>query len=46
MDAEGAHSLLQTRTRTLNGDLGETFRRWYPAWRLEGQPGDHTPLTA
>jgi hypothetical protein len=29
---EGAHLLLQTRTRTLNGDLVNTFRRWYPAF--------------
>jgi len=29
----GAHLLLQTRTKVLNGDLEETFRRWYPAFR-------------
>src|SRR3954451_9266617 len=27
----GAHLLLQTRTKTLDGTLPETFRRWYPA---------------
>jgi hypothetical protein len=27
----GAHRLLQTRTRTLDGTLRETFIRWYPA---------------
>jgi hypothetical protein len=32
---EGAHLLLQARTRTLNGDLAATFRTWYPAFRLE-----------
>ena len=26
---EGAHLLLQVRTRTLNGELAATFRRWY-----------------
>ena len=29
----GAHLLLQTRTKLLNGDLEETLRRWYPAFR-------------
>ena len=29
----GAHLLLQTRTRVLNGDLEETFRQWYPRFR-------------
>lgn len=29
----GAHLLLQTRTRVLNGELEETFRRWYPKFR-------------
>jgi len=27
---EGAHLLLQVRTRTLNDDLKDTFCRWYP----------------
>ena len=31
----GAHLLLQTRTRVLNGELEETFRRWYPKFRRE-----------
>lgn len=26
----GAHLLLQTRTRTLDGTLRLTFERWYP----------------
>ena len=26
----GAHLLLQVRTRTLDGDLRDTFCRWYP----------------
>ena len=31
----GAHLLLQTRTRVLNGELDATFRRWYPQFRPE-----------
>jgi hypothetical protein len=31
----GAHLLLQTRTRVLNGELEETFRRWYPKFRSQ-----------
>ena len=31
----GAHLLLQTRTRVLNGELEATFRDWYPAFRPE-----------
>jgi hypothetical protein len=27
----GAHLLLQTRTRTLDGTLRDLFTRWYPA---------------
>jgi hypothetical protein len=27
---EGAHLLLQTRVRTLNGELAAIFTRWYP----------------
>jgi hypothetical protein len=26
----GAHLLLQTRTKALNNELEEVFRRWYP----------------
>jgi hypothetical protein len=36
----GAHLLLQVRTRVLNGELAEDFRRWYPdftARRAESQ---------
>jgi len=29
----GAHLLLQIRTRVLNEEWGNTFRRWYPAFR-------------
>jgi len=34
---EGAHLLLQTRVRTLNGELGAIFKRWYPDMELEVQ---------
>jgi len=32
---QGAHLLLQTRVRTLNGELGVIFKRWYPDMDLE-----------
>ena len=37
----GAHLLLQTRTKVLNNELDEVFRRWYPKFRL--QPQMHEP---
>jgi hypothetical protein len=33
-----AHPLLQIRTRVLDEQGENTFRRWYPAFRPEGQP--------
>jgi hypothetical protein len=30
MDPQGAHRLVQVRTRVLNDDLRPTFERWYP----------------
>lgn len=33
---KGAHLLLQMRTRVLNGELEQTFREWYPAFRSVG----------
>jgi len=27
---QGAHLLLQVRIKTLNGELKEIFKRWYP----------------
>jgi hypothetical protein len=30
----GAHLLLQTRTKILNDELEEVFRRWYPLFRV------------
>ena len=41
----GAHLLLQVRTRVLNGDLEETFRRWYPQFR-SGPEQQPLPLKA
>jgi hypothetical protein len=29
--------LLQTRTKVLNNELDEVFRRWYPKFRLQPQ---------
>ena len=31
----GAHLLLQTRTKVLNNELEEVFRRWYPRFRAK-----------
>ncbi|HTH46344.1 MAG TPA: ISKra4 family transposase, partial [Candidatus Limnocylindria bacterium] len=33
----GAHLLLQTRTKVLNDELDEVFRRWYPRFRPQSQ---------
>jgi hypothetical protein len=33
----GAHLLLQTRTKVLNDEWEDTFRRWYPAFRPTSQ---------
>ena len=33
----GAHLLLQTRTRVLNEDLDDQFRRWYPKFGSQPQ---------
>ena len=32
----GAHLLLQTRTKVLNGELAELFRGWFP--KFQPQP--------
>ena len=34
-DERGAHLLLQTRVKTLNGELERVFRRWYPDFPVE-----------
>jgi hypothetical protein len=31
----GAHLLLQTLVKTLNGELGSMFKRWYPDMQVE-----------
>jgi hypothetical protein len=31
----GAHLLLQTRVKTLNGELSSMFKRWYPDMQVE-----------
>lgn len=36
----GAHYLLQTRTATLNGDLGHYFERWYPGVSIANDRGE------
>jgi hypothetical protein len=33
----GAHLLLQTRTKVLNDELDEVFRRWYPKFHPQPQ---------
>jgi hypothetical protein len=38
---KGAHLLLQTRTKVLNNELDDVFRRWYPKFR----PAVQTPGT-
>jgi hypothetical protein len=32
---KGAHLLLQTRTKVLDGDLEGVFRGWYPQFRSQ-----------
>jgi hypothetical protein len=32
---QGAHLLLQTRVKTLNGELRAVFKRWYPDMQVE-----------
>ena len=34
---KGTHLLLQTRTQVLDGQLEETFRKWYPRFRPDAQ---------
>jgi hypothetical protein len=33
----GAHLLLQSRTKVLNDELDDVFRRWYPRFRPQPQ---------
>ena len=32
---QGTHLLLQTRVKTLDGELGAVFKRWYPDMDIE-----------
>ena len=41
---KGAHLLLQTRTRTLDGTLHDLFTTWYPA--MPANDAQPTPLAA
>jgi hypothetical protein len=34
----GTHLLHQTRVKTLNGELGTVFKRWYPDMEVEELP--------
>lgn len=43
---EGAHLLLQNRTRTLNHELAQTFRRWYPDFAREEESTQTTLASA
>ena len=37
---EGAHLLLQMRTRVLDNRLEETFKEWYPGFRRTATGGE------
>ena len=39
----GAYPLLLIRTRLLDKQWEDPFRRWYPAFRPEGQPAQKAP---
>ena len=43
---EGAHLLLQNRTRTLNRELADTFRQWYPEFACEDGKKEEEPIRA
>ena len=40
---EGAHLLLQTRVRTLNGELADIFKHWYPDLDMQAE---ESPIAA
>jgi hypothetical protein len=42
----GAHLLLQVRVQVLNGDWEDTFRAWYPKFRLVAPQVTSTSLAA
>jgi hypothetical protein len=37
---KGAHLLVQVRTRVLNDDLADDFRRWYPGFAYQPEGGE------
>jgi hypothetical protein len=43
---KGAHLLLQTRTKVLNNELEDVFRRWYPKFRPAAQVAQRHPMAA
>lgn len=43
---EGAHLLLQNRTKTLNRELADTFRRWYPEFTCSDGEQEEEPVRA
>jgi hypothetical protein len=43
---QGAHLLLQTRTKVLNNELEDVFRRWFPRFRPKAQTTTSEPKAA
>jgi hypothetical protein len=43
---EGAHLLLQNRTKTLNRELADTFRQWYPELTCADDEKEEEPVRA
>jgi hypothetical protein len=43
---KGAHLLLQTRTKVLNNELEDVFRRWFPRFRPKEQATSSEPKAA
>ena len=43
---QGAHLLLQTRTKTLDGTLRDLFTRWYPAMAVNDNQGAALAIAA
>ncbi|MBL8238643.1 MAG: hypothetical protein JNM66_14555 [Bryobacterales bacterium] len=43
---QGAHLLLQARTKVLNNELEDVFRRWFPRFRPKAQTTGSEPKAA